>query len=475
MSRTRRRAAHRVAETSRSVSRAALVVAMAAGACAEEELPPVGQVLVHLDTDAPVRPQASASDPVPLFDRVLVEIYPPGEAAPCPDCRRELVVDAEKMRAGTHSFGFVPRPRVLGYRVRLVLFRSAGGIAPRPESSVELVAYLPAVAEEGKTEIVATFRTDDVGAARGTLEAPIIFDKRADPPAPSAEGTWPGAAVVECAGAPPPSAVCVPGGAFFMGDPRVTADRSGIGGRREHLVVLRPFFLDAHEVTVGELRAAGIAAKDSRGRALDPRDDADDAIAGKCDYTSDPGPNEDRPVVCVSHQLATAFCKARGGDLPTEAQLEMVASLRGTSLAPWGAREPACDEAVVGRAVDRDAGGCVDVDPFSVDRRVVPERAGQGALDRVDLPGGVALDLGANVSEWTSDAFQLDDGPCWTAPLLRDPRCDEPGATARSVKGGNLVDLPVAFAQVRRRESADDEGFQHADVGFRCAYPTEPR
>ncbi len=445
---------------------AVVTVTAAAQACRDGELPPQGQVLVYLDTNAPVRPAGGPRDPVALFDHVLVEIYPPGAAVPCDECRREFVVDATKMRAQKHSFGFVPPPRVVGYRGRLVLFRSAGGLAARHESAIELIGYLPAVAEEGISEVTATFRVEDVGTVRGSLDAPIIFDKGA--PVASAEGTWPGAAVTPCEMPAPERAVCVPGGAFFMGDPRVTIEGTRVGGRRERVAVVSTFYLDAHEVTVGEIRAAKVAVIDSRGRATDPNDDQRDAIAGACDYTTTAGPNEDLPVICVSARLAQRYCETRGGDLPTEAELEMVASLRGTALLPWGSRDPACNEAVVARDLSRDGGaGCSDRDPLALPSRVLPERAGSGSLDRVALEAGTIVDLGANVAEWTRDAFQPDEGKCWSPSLVVDPRCDDDAAPYRSIKGGDLDGLAVAFAQTRRAVSTTA---QPANVGFRCAF-----
>ncbi len=444
----------------------ALLLALPEG-CREDALPPQGQALVYLDTNAPVRVATSLREPVALFDRVLVEIFPPGSASPCPECRRELAIDADKLAARSFSFGFVPPARVLGYRMRVVLFRSAGGLAARRESSIELVGFLPAVREEGITEITATLRVEDVGTVRGTLEAPIIFDS--GPPAASAAGTWPGAAVTPCANAAPEGAVCVPGGAFFMGDPRVTVVGTLLGGRRERIAIVSPFHLDAHEVTVGELRASGVAVIDTRGRATDPVDDLADDFAGTCDYTSKAGANEALPVSCVSAALAQRYCEKRGGDLPTEAELEMVASLRGTSLLPWGTRTPACNEAAVDRGVlPGDAGiGCTPRDPFAVGSRVLPLAPGSGSLDRVMLEGGTIVDLHANLAELTRDAFQRDDGPCWSSALVSDPRCDDPSATYRSVKGGNLVDEPVELPQAR---SAVGLGDRIATVGFRCAY-----
>lgn len=448
----------------------ALICALATSSC-ESSLPPQGQVVLHLDTDAPVRPTDDLAAPVALFDRVLVEIFPPEGDTPCPGCVREFVADAEKMHAARFSFGFVPmRPREVGWRIRVRLFRSAGRATPRAESTVEQVGFLPAVAEDGITELTAKLRTEDVGRPRGTLAAPIVFDR--GPPSPSAEGTWEGARIVECTGDPPPGATCMRGGAFFMGDPRVSIeDSEWSGGAKEHLVVLAPFFVDEHEVTVAEMRASGLVERSSRGRAIDPRDDFDEDIGGTCVYTSEPGPNEALAVDCVSHQLATRYCEARGGTLPSEAQYEYVATLRGTRLAPWGDHDPSCDEAVVGRADPPSYGGCNDAAPLDIGSRVLPERPGTTTRDRVLLGDVAVVDLGANVSEWTRDTFAPDTGACWRDALLRDPVCAIPGVNERSTKGANLVELPVRYAQARDPQIATDSSWKVRALGFRCVYP----
>ena len=427
------------------------LTALVLAACSSE-LPPQGQVVLYLDTDAPL------VDP-PLFDRILVEISAPGETTPCNGCSRELPIDVPKMHDRAFSFGFAARPRVVGYVARLRMFRSAGRGTPRPESTIELVGYLPAVGEDGIVSLTATFRTDDIGTPRGTFAAPIIFDGGA--PIASAEGTWAHARSVPCAGTAPAGTACVAGGPFFMGDPRVTVVDPSTGGAKEHLVVLAPYFLDQHEVTVSEMRASGLAMVDSRGKGLDPVDDQKDDFTGRCDYTVAAGPWEDRPVDCVSWQLARAYCQKKGGDLPTEAQLERVASLRGQSLAPWGDRDPACDEGGVFRGIT-----CGVTDPLAVSSRVIPDRPGTGRTDRVDT----IVDLAANLAEWAKDDYAGDTAPCWSSALLFDPFC-QADPKVHSIKGGDLVSHPIDFVQSRRAHSAEDRGFTYPEVGFRCAFP----
>ncbi|AKV02892.1 Sulfatase modifying factor 1 precursor (C-alpha-formyglycine- generating enzyme 1) [Labilithrix luteola] len=436
-----------------------LIFLGAVGAACDETLPPRGQVLVYLDTDATV----SSSDGTPgLFDRVLVEVFEPGATAPCSECSRELALDAEKLRTKTFSFGFLPPPRVLGYRIRLRMFRSVGLGTPRAASTVELVGYLPAVGEDGIVSITASFRTGDVGKPQGTLASPIVFTD--GPPNASAVGTWPGAREVPCRGEVPGGAVCVPGGAFFMGDPRVSIASDLMGGASEHLVVLSPYFLGDHEVTVAEVRSSGVASVDSRGRSTDPTDDSADPL-GRCDYTSVAGAWDDRPLDCVSWQLASKYCQSLGGDLPTEAQLERVASHAGSTLWPWGDDAASCVDIVA-----PDGGGCREDASLDVETRTLPSVAGAVPRDVVLSSDGRIADLGANLSEWTADAFERDDGTCWKEALLRDPSC-KAATEVRSIKGGNLLQRVVDAAQVRRAATAKDASFGYPTVGFRCAWP----
>src|SRR5262249_59625054 len=67
----------------------ALVLAVACGP--RERVETTAQVILYVDTDAPVPTLAGAASDAqgaraPLFDRVRIEFLPPGNAAPCDGC-----------------------------------------------------------------------------------------------------------------------------------------------------------------------------------------------------------------------------------------------------------------------------------------------------------------------------------------------------------------------------------------------------
>src|SRR5262249_55195793 len=158
----------------------------------------------YFDTDAIV-PEPTRGDPsgaVPLFDRLMVDVFEPGESAPCANCSRVFAVDADALRAKTVSIGVPTRPGIGGYRVRARLYWSAGTLSglPSPQATVEVVAALPAVATDGIVPRTVMLSTDSVGQPTGTLDAPV--DTTDGAPTASAVGTWPRATPVPCVSAP---------------------------------------------------------------------------------------------------------------------------------------------------------------------------------------------------------------------------------------------------------------------------------
>ncbi len=476
----------------------AALVAFGLGACGQggdEVLPPRGQILLYFDTDAPVpaapgKPQGP-DDGAPLFDTLSIEVYEPGQTTPCAGCAREFALDVEKLGSRLVSVGIPARPGAAGYRVRARLFPAAwvtrcppaGGAPaqvntaaadfhPRPEATIDVTAALPVVAAEGILERTLLLATDSVGTRRGTLDAPV--ETTEGRPEPSRVGTWPAAQRTPCKGDPRPDEVCVPGGAYWMGNPRMRHDCGAVSSSSflvPHLVVLSPFFLQKIEVTVGAFRAGG-----GNPRYVTPWGGSytsGKALKDRCTFTPSPGPHEAIALNCVEWPPASDFCQKRGGDLPTEAQFEYVASALGGSFYVWGEDDPKCEDTVFARGW-REMGLAPD------DILCKPAKQGPGPLpfdsqenprnlDRLVLPTGTVFDLIGNVHELSADFHGAPDGACWSkAGILTDPLCDLelPGA-GHAFRGGawfRAANPAAARGGLPRGQSA-------MGVGFRCARP----
>ncbi len=424
-----------------------------------DSLPPRGQVLLYIDTDAVLPPPEGSPPepllaPLPLFDRLTVEIFAPGEDAPCAGCLREFVIDRSHFGAEPPSVGIAPPPGEAGYRARIRLFRAR---AAHAEVSLETTVALPEVEEEGIVEAHVVLRTDDVGVPIGSLDAPI--DPLPGRAFGSLAGSWPGAERRDCVAPPLPGEVCVPGGAFWMGERDLVG--SAHDGDRERLVVVSPFYIDATELTVEAARAAGLTPQPWSGSY-------GQGVLDWCTYTAEPGPHDARPVNCISWQQAEDHCASRGGALPTEAQWEYVARALGKRRYSWGLDPPRCADAVWGF-------GLPPLEPVCPIVNVVggPLPPGSGPRDRLELPGGVIVDLAANLREWTRDVWNAQDEACWTPAGVRwDPVCALPGALGpdqRSVRGDGFHQNVVVISAAAR--TYDVLLSRNPFTGLRCARP----
>ncbi len=432
------------------VSCVVAVSAIFAPSC-QRDAPAEGQLLVFVTTDAPVGPSGVTA----LFDRMRVEMFLPGEQQPCVGCSREFSLDDDRMVRGEASFGFFPRVHTPGHRARVRLFRSGGTASgePRRASTLASTVVLPEVAGDGVLELTVVLRLSDLARPRGSLEAPVAAEPGR--PTPGTVGSFPGAAVAACATAAREDEACVPGGAFWMGNPRIDVlDAREADGTSERVVVLSPFFLDRAEVTVAQMRAARVA------RVIDDPVEATPSRPA-CIYTAEIGNDDERPVNCLSWQRARAYCAKVGKRLPTEAEYEYAASALASRAFPWGHDLPACADAVHG-------GGGGGKCPAS--RR--PSTAGAGARDRVTFGGAVIVDLAGNLRELVADRFRRGDEPCWGEGVLVNPVCEpDPPDTkiARSVRGGSYRDEGTLL-RAALRSFIEDERFAISElVGFRCA------
>jgi formylglycine-generating enzyme required for sulfatase activity len=243
-------------------------------------------------------------------------------------------------------------------------------------------------------------------------------------------------------------------------------------------VTTSAFAIDRTEVTVAEYRkciAAGACE-------LDPLIDGDER------YIRDPW-----PIVNVTWDEAQAFCRWRGGRLPTEAEWER--SARGDGIDddrewPWGAVERLADfnhgrpRTTAMRDLDRSQNE-IDLmgDPDASDGAMLLAPPGGYPWGEGPRWGGRGtLDQAGNVAEWTADALGLTDDT-WGYKNLPgctesngDVRCINPlregkEGDRRVVRGGSWRQ-PDFVAKSNLRDPYNliyfgNRRFSH--IGFRCA------
>jgi formylglycine-generating enzyme required for sulfatase activity len=256
--------------------------------------------------------------------------------------------------------------------------------------------------------------------------------------------------------------VLVPAGEFFMGSSDTDPAAKEIEKPRHRVLISRPFYLGAHEVTVAEFRAF-VASTGYR-------TEAESSGEGGSVYNNEiryfeqasglswrnPGiahtQRDDEPVVQVSWNDAVAFCRWLSGEdhrsyrLPTEAEWEY--ACRAGTTTRW----------------------CTGDDPAELDEVA-------WIRDQIDCtthpvagkkPNNFGLyDMHGNVWEWCLDRF----GPYPSAPVV-DPTGALSGG-ARVLRGGACtraeVDRTRSASRLRRSPS-----FRFHRYGFRvCCATTE--
>ncbi len=458
------------------------------------ELPPTGQVLLFIDTDAPVpeppRTASSVIDPMrppALFDRLRIDVYPCAAVDLCPPQTRDLEIDSSAFTDGTLSFGVLPSSAKKSSLVRARLYRkSVTSDEPVPDVTIDVIVMLPTPAPEGVLERTLFLPTSRVGLV-SDLAAPT--QPLIGRPSPSRVGTWGPAKRIDCAEPPGPGEVCIPGGAFWKGsdllrdNPGFLNDDPLAAARR--LVVLSPYYLDDREVTVAALRARGLAGDVWSGNTT--LADPIKIGADLCDYTTEPGSHEDLPVNCVSYRAMDLYCAELGKELPTESQFEFASGGSASALYPWGDDPPTCADANLAHDWSTSPDQLTshacrpEWKPTSFTVAVdQPLPAGSGKRDFFDPPGrhhGRVLDLVGNLSELVADQFQYLNEGCWNDVAIRtDPRCDvvtTMGQPASVSKGGTWVNSQGSSIAAFRYGLIASE-VKSPFVGFRCARPAAP-
>jgi serine/threonine-protein kinase len=241
-------------------------------------------------------------------------------------------------------------------------------------------------------------------------------------------------------------------GKFVMGSPPAEASRAA--DEEQHEVVLtRPFFMAAHEVTVGQFKAfvnsSGYQTEPEKHRDAwrlfpDNRWGRDEKVDWK-----DPGfPQTDQhPVVCVTWNDAAAFCdwlsrkEDRKYTLPTEAQWEYCCRAGSGAKFCFG---------------DDDGGlGQYAWHVGNAERKTHP--VGEKKANAWGL-----ADMHGNVWEWTADWYTAD----YSRGSGRDPAGPGAGET-RTQRGGGWFDDTHLLRSARRLNLAPASS-GNTQSGFRA-------
>jgi formylglycine-generating enzyme required for sulfatase activity len=453
--------------------------------------PPPGQLVVVVDTDAPVpgqllgAPELSADAAV---DTLWIELLDPDGGRPdaddsCGPGSPSCIVVAPDASNWPVSFGVETPEGSAGQivMVRLRLFRGSfvgrGAQATEPLAEVTIERLVSIELPDAPKDALVTLslacmgrpvdfvsRVSCVDASRLSADAGALVAPDLEPRGNSVVGTSPIAREVPCSGKGPSGSVCVKGGfsllgSLFEGGPTaLTADPTP-----PQPVVLSPFWIDRTEVTVERFLAASAAT------ALEDAPlEIGDCREPTFTYCTQSGERPDLPINCVRWVDARDVCLAAGGDLPTEAQWEHAARGRGQGRRyPWGDAAPSCDTATLAQGLS--CGGCRGAD-------VVGSRPDDVSRDGIH-------DLGGNVAELTLDSWALYEAdpelptpadPWQTPGILSDPWAQ--GTSARQVVRGGAWRLALTSALAMQRgfrwSNTFREGRDRA-VGFRCAYPDQ--
>lgn len=301
------------------------------------------------------------------------------------------------------------------------------------------------------------------------------LDRRGPAPLAPWSGDDPVACTVQPRGPGPllDDEVCIPGGAFLLGDTLALTDLVH-RTRPERMRVVAPFLLDVHEMTVGRFREAV-----RRGLVPLPgdqgvfRNDGPLTPQNVCTWNEGatpgvPAPGVDResfPLNCVPWEQARAVCRFFGGDLPTEDQWEYAATAAGRpreAQYPWGDELVTCEHAVVERAA---------VPPNRCAPAFGPTAVDDSSWGGRDVTPQGVIGMAGNVAEWLATGFYPYAHAAWERAGLRGalPAWADSEAPLRATRGGDWAGFALyATASARRSFPATA---RYDNVGFRCVRP----
>jgi formylglycine-generating enzyme required for sulfatase activity len=246
--------------------------------------------------------------------------------------------------------------------------------------------------------------------------------------------------------------VLVPAGEFVMGDPHGQADCLPCRPVR----IDKPFWIGRTEVT------------NKQYGAFDPTHDSRYIDQQGKDHSTPgyPANNPDQPVIRVSCDEATAFCRwlsIRAGEafsLPTEAQWEYAARAGTAAALPTGG--PDADFSKYANLADASIAGYMGLIPrenrFNDGQKIVCE------VGKYQPNAWGLFDMHGNVAEWTRTEYR-------PYPYKADGRDDAAAAGERVVRGGSWADRPFRGTSAFRLSYPKWQKVYN--VGFRVICPAK--
>jgi formylglycine-generating enzyme required for sulfatase activity len=462
----------------------ALAACAALAGCSNTAATPKAQLLVVVDTDAPVVGQLATSPDLSAdstIDTLRVDVL---DATASIYASHTFVVSAPS--TWPVSFGLQPPPsgeggvllRIRGFRA---LFATAGNVGnlgatldPIRQATIDRLVALSFPAS-GEQVAAVTLAEDCLGtpvsfgqnpttcidAARTTADPHDGVASQA--PGSSKVGSWAAARDTPCSTPGGDAQVCIQGGFAIVGDQNdvgTTATQLSYEPIPLRPVVVAPFWLDRTEFTVRRLRQL---VSSGQFTAPTPAMPGDASIEDSqfCTWLgAGSSANDDLPVNCIAYDSAALACRLAGGRLPTEPEWEFAARGRGRRLTyPWGEAFPHCCTSSLSRQ-----GGSGQVECAGEGVEAVGSHPATPACGNTgDVTADGVMDLGGSLIEMVSTGFAAYSDPCWNVGgILRSPpSCTATVAAAR----GSYWNAGLATAFGAGRESFS----QSSVMGFRCA------
>ena len=244
-------------------------------------------------------------------------------------------------------------------------------------------------------------------------------------------------------------------GTFLRGSGR-SSDESP-----RHEVYLSEFYIDKYEVSIGDFEyfvQFGYQNDDFWSKEGQNWKKKYPDGAGSKDRRA--GRTDSHPVVAISWYEADAYCKYKGGYLPTESQWERAACPKinhdisqSAQKFPWGNNDNV--EAVWY------SGG-----KYGHLQSVLTKPVNEAPQSQI-TPDGLTHTVG-NVWEWTSEYYHRDS---YTQKISSDPKGPDSGIW-KTLRGGSFMNLP-SYCSCTHREPAEPNRVSYT-IGFRCAYDNIP-